>query len=122
MKNIIKTFSALLIIITPNIVSAGSVIDDTLKNQCKYILYGNMEGTNSDQADGYLLGFVQGVEYMTAEEDLTDFLKSRNKRMVIERACKNALKNSTQKGFESDYKLEASKLVSKSIHTQRTKK
>jgi hypothetical protein len=112
MKDLIKTFIALSIIITPSIVSAGKIMDDTLKDQCKYILHGNLEGNHNDQADGYLLGFVQGIEYTTAKSDLTDFFKSRNYRMVKEKACENALKNSTQKGFEADYKLEAFKLIS----------
>lgn len=98
--------------ILPNTLFAGKEIDEALRNQCKYIVYGNLEGTNSDQADGYLLGFIQGIEYMTSKADLTEFFTSRSYRMVKERACENTLKNGTKKGFQADYKLEVYKLVS----------
>jgi hypothetical protein len=112
MKNLIKSLIVLSILLVPNTLSAGKMIDDTLKNQCKYIVYGQLEGRNNDQADGYLLGFIQGVEYMTDKTELTEFFTSRNYHMVKERACENALKNSTKKGFQADYKLEAYKLIS----------
>ena len=112
MNNLIKTFMVLSLIIIPNSVFGGKEIDQTLKSQCKYILYGNLEGTSNDQADGYLLGIVQGIEYTTAKSDLTEFFTSRNYRMIIERACNNALKHSTEKGFQKDYKFEAYKLIS----------
>ena len=112
MNSPLNTFIALSIIILPNSLFAGKEIDETLKNQCKYIVYGNLEGTNNDQASGYLLGFVQGIEYITDKADLTEFFTSRNYRMIIERSCENALKNSTEKGFQEDYKLEAHKLIS----------
>ena len=88
-----------LTILLPKTVFAGQEIDETLKSQCKYILYGNLQGTHNDQAEGYLLGFVQGLEYMTAKEELTEFFTSRNYRMIIERACQNALKHPTKKVF-----------------------
>jgi|GEM_PF-2122713 len=119
MKNLMKAFSALSILSVHSTLSASQMIDDTLKNQCKFVLFGNLEGSNNDQADGYLLGFIQGIEYLTDEEDLTDFFKSRNYRMVKERACKNSLKNSTKKGFQADYKYEATKLVTKNIKTSK---
>lgn len=112
MKDLLQTFITLSIIIIPSTLSAGKLMDDTLKDQCKYILHGNLEGNHNDQADGYLLGFIRGVEYTTAKSDLTDFFKSRNYRMVKEKACENALKNGTEKGFEADYKLESFKLIS----------
>jgi len=112
MNNLIKIIIALCFIILPNTLLGGKEIDNTLKDQCKYILYGTLEGTNNDQADGYLLGFIQGIEYLTDKNDLTEFFTSRNYRMVKERACKNALKHSTEKGFQKDYKFEAFKLIS----------
>ena len=108
----IKITLATLIILLPKTVFAGQEIDETLKSQCKYILYGNLQGSHNDQAEGYLLGFVQGLEYMTAKEELTEFFTSRNYRMIIERACQNALKHPTKKGFQKDYKFEAFKLIS----------
>jgi len=98
--------------ILPHSLFAGKEIDEMLKNQCKYIVYGNLEGANNDQADGYLLGFVQGVEYITDKAEQTEFFTSRNYRMIIERSCENALKYSTEKGFQIDYKREAYKLIS----------
>ena len=112
MMHMIKITLATLIILLPNSLFAGQEIDETLKSQCKYILYGNLQGTHNDQAEGYLLGFVQGLEYMTAKEELTEFFTSRNYRMIIERACQNALKHPTKKGFQKDYKFEAFKLIS----------
>jgi len=112
MKNLLKTLCALSVLALPNTLLAGKMIDDTLKSQCKYILYGKLEGSNNDQADGYLLGFIQGVEYLTVKTDLTEFFTSRNYRMVKERACQNALKNGTKKGFQADYKREVHKLIS----------
>ena len=94
MKKLLKTLLVLTILGMQNTLLASSVIDDTLKGQCKFILYGQFEGTNNDQGDGYLLGFIQGIEYLTDKEDLTDFFKSRSYRMVKERACKNSLENS----------------------------
>jgi len=113
MNSLIKICISLSIMVLPNTLFAGKEIDETMKNQCKYIVYGNQEGTNNDQADGYLLGFIQGIEYTTDKADLTEFFTSRNYRMVIERSCENALKNSTEKGFQSDYKQEAYKLINK---------
>jgi hypothetical protein len=117
MNSLLNIFIALLIMMLPNSVFAGTEIDEMLKNQCKYIVYGNMEGANNDQADGYLLGFVQGIEYVTDKADLTEFFTSRNYRMVIERSCENALKNNTRKGFQTDFKLEAYKLISVKAET-----
>ena len=116
MKKLLKTFLALSILSMPSTLLAGSVIDNALYGQCKFILYGHLEGSNNDQADGYLLGFIQGIEYLTDKEDLTDFFKSRSYRMVKERACKNSLENSTDKGFQADYKFEATKLVTKKFN------
>jgi hypothetical protein len=112
MKDLIKISIIASIMGIPNTLGAAQEIDETLKNQCKYILYGNLQGSNNDQADGYLLGFIQGVEYLTARTDLTEFFTSRNYRMVKERACENALKKGTEKGFQADYQLEAYKLIS----------
>ncbi len=112
MNTPLKISIALSIIFLPHSLFAGKEIDETLKNQCKYIVYGNMEGANNDQASGYLLGFVQGIEYLTEKADLTEFFRSRNYRMIIERTCENTLKNSTEKGFQLDYKREAYKLIS----------
>lgn len=112
MNSPLNIFIALSILIIPSSLFAGKEIDETLNNQCKYIVYGNLEGINNDQADGYLLGYIQGIEYMTDKTDLTEFFTSRNYRMIIERSCENALKNSTEKGFQVDYKREAYKLIS----------
>jgi hypothetical protein len=112
MNSPLNIFIALTIIILPNSLFAGKEIDNTLRDQCKYTVYGNLEGSNNDQAAGYLLGYVQGIEYMTDKTDLTEFFTSRNYRMIIERSCENALKNSTEKGFQLDYKREAYKLIS----------
>lgn len=113
MKNIIKILIYLSMLILPNSLFAGKEIDATIKDHCKYIVYGNLEGISNEQVDGYLLGFIQGIEYLTKKDDLTEFFTSRNYRMVKERACENALKNSSKKGFEADYKHEAYKLISK---------
>ena len=115
MKDLLKMFFALSMFSLPNTLWAENIIDNTLKDHCKYILHGHLEGVNNDQADGYLLGFIQGIEYMTDTADLTDFFKSRNYRMVKERACKNSLENRTDKGFQADYKFEATKLVNKNM-------
>ena len=112
-----KLCITLSMIILPHTLFAGKEIDETLKNQCKFIVYGNMEGTNNDQASGYLLGFVQGIEYTTDKADLTEFFTSRNYRMIIERSCENTLKNSTEKGFQVDFKREAYKLISAKAET-----
>lgn len=111
MKNLLKTFFTLSLLSLPNTLQAGKMIDEALKGQCKYVLYGNLQGSNNDQADGYLLGFIQGIEYLKEKAELTEFFTSRNYRMVKERACENALKNSTEKGFQADYKFEAYKLI-----------
>jgi hypothetical protein len=37
--------------------------------------------------------------------------------MIIERSCENALKNNTRKGFQTDFKLEAYKLISVKAET-----
>lgn len=113
MKRFINICISLSILIFPHTLFAGKEIDSTIKDHCKYIVYGNLEGVSNEQVDGYLLGFIQGVEYMTKKDDLTEFFTSRNYRMVKERACENALKHSTKKGFEADYKREAYKLISK---------
>ena len=117
MNNLMKLCITLSMIILPHTLFAGKEIDETLKNQCKFIVYGNMEGTNNDQASGYLLGFVQGIEYTTDKADLTEFFTSRNYRMIIERSCENTLKNSTEKGFQVDFKREAYKLISAKAET-----
>ena len=64
MKNLLKTFFTLSLLSLPNTLQAGKMIDEALKGQCKYVLYGNLQGSNNDQADGYLLGFIQGIEYL----------------------------------------------------------
>ena len=117
MNNLMKLCITFSMMILPHTLVAGKEIDETLKNQCRYIVYGNLEGENNDQAAGYLLGFVQGIEYTTDKADLTEFFTSRNYRMIIERSCENALKKSTEKGFQTDYKREAYKLISAKAET-----
>ena len=117
MKSLLNISIVLSVLILPHSLYAGKEIDLMLKNQCKYIVYGNLEGSNNDQADGYLLGIVQGIEYVTDKADLTEFFTSRNYRMVIERSCENALKKNTKKGFQADLKFEAYKLISAKAET-----
>lgn len=113
MKTLIPTLFVLSTSMLPHSLQAETMIDQLLKEQCKYVLYGPKEATINDQADGYLLGFIQGVEYMTDKRELSDFFKSRTYQMVKERACENTLENSTEKGFQADYKYEVKKLLTK---------
>lgn len=87
----------------------ASDIDDGLKKQCQYIVHGN--GSTDLQYNAYLLGVVSGIQHMTIE--ITDYGEISSYADKRHKVCKNALSNIGKSGFDSDYKREATKLISK---------
>lgn len=106
----LKIFIALIITIlmlTPS--NADTNTDTGIKKQCQYVVDG--KGTYAADVDMYLVGIIAGIEFMTIE--LTDFSEQSTYRVKKDKACENALNNNGSSGFDSDYKREVAKLISK---------
>ena len=100
----------LFLIIMPVTTSADTRIDEILKRQCQYLEYVN--GSIKGMDDSLLAGIVRGIGYVIPTVDQTNLYKNSDVDMIKFKACQNALKHTTIKGFESDYKFEAYKLIS----------
>ena len=109
-------FKSLLILVAsslavlPSTVLADS-IDNMMKKQCQYNVYGN--GTTSNSSSSYLSGIIVGINSMIDSKDRTEFSKKSNPGIISDKACQNALNNISSNGFSNDYLWEAIKLISK---------
>lgn len=110
MKAQLKIFMAILItILMTSPINASNFVDNKLKIQCQYLVYG--EGKPNDFYNMYLMGVISGIQYMIA--DPTEFTYNAKDGVKVNKACQNALKNIGENGFASDFKWQATKLMSK---------
>lgn len=105
----LKIFIAFIITNMMLITVHASELDNGLKKECQYIVIGT--GNTDTQYSAYLLGVISGIQYMS--KNITDFAKVANFTEKRHKACKNALNNTSSAGFDSDYKREAAKFISK---------
>ena len=105
----LKTFTA-FIITTMVLTAANAVeIDLSLKKQCLHIVHNT--GTSDPQYNAYLLGVISGIEYLI--KNPSNFAGDASYTKKRYKTCKKALNNTTESGFNNDYKREAVLLLSK---------
>ena len=85
--------------------------DDFIKKQCQYNVYGN--GSTDYIISAKMMGLIGGMLYTLGKEEGEDFIKTANYGTINDKACENALNNTTKYGFEADFKWELIKLISK---------
>lgn len=97
-------------------------ISNPMKDQCKYLVYGN--GEHNQVIESYMSGMLFGMMIETPYKDSTQYFKDNMKIMIYENAhtktkdilkrmCKIALDNMSENEFRDKFMLSYSKLMKK---------
>lgn len=104
-----KTILIALLTLLP-LTATAEEIDNILKKQCQYEVYGN--GEKDFLTGSYMLGIVSGIDYITSKKDKTIFANKSSYTIISSKACQNALNNISSNGFLNDFRWQATKLIS----------
>ncbi|MDB2562195.1 hypothetical protein N9X61_01175 [Sulfurimonas sp.] len=95
---------------------SADMIDDGIKKQCQYIVYGN--GSDNSLIDMMMIGIVAGHSFKTT--NLTDFAQKATRNQLVELACKEAFNNNKAIDFMPKFQWGVSVTMDKQYMNQRT--
>ena len=100
-----------MILVGLSTTSSANNIDEIMKKQCQYLVYGT--GENNIYINMYMMDIVAGEMYFTSKKKKFDYAHKTTSNQIKKRACKEALNNNTTKSFEDKYKFGMAMLIDK---------
>lgn len=111
MKILIAILTMATLITSAN-ADAQAEINEDLKKQCQYLVYGN--GENNVFVVMYMYGVTAGMIAMLTEDEVSDYvIKKTPSREIVYKACQSALTNTEKLEFQTIFKLEVGNLIIK---------
>ena len=117
MKNLLL---ATAILMGLSSVASANIVDDGIKKQCQYLVYGN--GSNDNGVNMVMVGIVMGQTYRTDTENKTQFSNNATFSQVSNRACKEAVNDNSADSFSNKYQWGVSVTIAKEYAKYRTVK
>jgi len=114
MKTYIKILTALLTLTlqtTTANAEGDSEVDEIIKKQCQYIVYG--QGQGDELANTFLVSIVLEKQFMVRVEEESDFAKKASIAEINHKACESALTNTEKSSFVSIINYEVEKVLRK---------
>ena len=108
MKNPVLILITLITLV--NVVNAKQV-DDILRAQCQFLVYG--EGIDKPSVYGLLLGIVDGQTYLTSKENITEYAKVSTHGKIVIQSCLEALNKYHIESFRSNFNLGVAATINK---------
>ena len=92
---------ATAILMSLSSVVSASEIDDNIKKQCQYLLFGS--GVHDTLAITYMYGVIDGQSFQIKEKDKSDFYLRSNNNSISKRACKEAFSDNSADDFSDKF-------------------